>query len=255
MDTHLTREQAEPAGAADDGPPERPVAVPPHAVLAALAHELRNPLGPVRNAVFLLRARGFAADQQSAWALDLIDRQVGEMAAMIEDVSEIARLWRGTLPAVADPVDLRAAVAAAVAASTASREARQQTLECRTPAEALPVRGERARLARAIAHVLQAATKAGVAGAALTLRLDRDGADARVYIGNAEGAILPPLPPARGAVRPPSPLGSSVGMMLANGIVELHGGSIAAVGGASDPPRFTVRLPLAANFAHESPPA
>lgn len=255
MDTHLTRDQAESASAADDTPAEHPIAVPPHGVLTALAHELRNPLGPVRNAVFLLRARVSPADPQSAWALDLIDRQVGEMAAMIEDVSEIARLWRGTLPAAADPVDLRAAVAAAVAASAASREAKQQTLECRTPAEALPVRGERARLAKAIAHVLQAATKAAVAGAALTLRVERDDADARVYISDVEGATLPPLPPAQGTVRPTSTLGSSVGLMLANGIVELHGGSIAAVGGASGPPRFTVRLPLAAASANEPPPA
>lgn len=255
MDSQLPREQAKPASAATDRREERPATGPPHAVLAALAHELRNPLGPVRNAVHLLRARIAADDQQSAWALDLIDRQVGEMASMIEDVDEVARLWRGALTAAGEPMDLRAVVGAAVAASAASREAKQQTLECRMPPEALPVHGERARLTKAIAHVLHAAGRAGVAGAALTLRLDRDGANARVYISDAKGAALPPLPPARSALSPVSPLGSSVGMMLAKGIVELYGGSVAAVGGASDHPRFTLRLPLAVASAHALPPA
>ncbi|MEO8506478.1 MAG: histidine kinase dimerization/phospho-acceptor domain-containing protein [Betaproteobacteria bacterium] len=254
MDSNPTREQADPASAATDTSEPRPVTGPPHAVLAALTHELRNPLGPVRNAVFLLRARVSPDDQQSAWALDLIDRQVSEMAAMIEDVGEIARLWRGTLPSAVEPIDLRAAAEAAVAASAASREAKQQTLECRMPPEALLVHGERARLTRALAHLLHAAAKAGVAGAALTLRLDHEGANARVYISDAEGAALS-LPPARSAVRPTSPLGSSVGMMLAKGIVEQYGGSIAAVGGASDHSRFTVHLPLAVASAHELPPA
>ena len=254
MDSHLPREHAEPASAATEAPEERPVTGPPHAVLSALAHELRNPLGPVRNAVFLLRARIAPDDPQTAWALDLIDRQVGEMASMIDDIGEVARLWRGALPAAAEPLDLRAAVEAAVAASAAGREAKRQTLECRTPPEALPVRGERARLTKAIAHVLHAAARAGVAGATLTLRVDRDGAYVRVYISDAEGATLPPLPLAHGALRTTSPPGSSVGMMLATGIVELYGGSIAA-GGASDHPRFTLRLPLAVASAHALPPA
>jgi signal transduction histidine kinase len=255
MDTHLTRDEAVPASASTDPRKARPVTEQPHAVLAALAHELRNPLGPVRNAVFLLRARVAADDPQAAWALDLIDRQVGEMAAIIEDVGEVARLWRGTLPAAAEPVDLRDVVEAAVAASAASRAAKRQSLDCRTPPEALPVCGDRGRLIKALTHVLQAAAKAGVADAALTLRLDRDDANARVYVSDSEGAPLQPLPPERGALRPPPQLLAGVGMMLAKAIVELYGGSVTVFGIADDHPRFEVCLPLAGATALESPGA
>ena len=84
--------------------------------LATLAHELRNPLAPIRNSVLILRLKG-PIDADSQWAREVIERQVGHMSRLIDDLLDVSRLTRDKLELRLDRVDLAAAVGDAVETS------------------------------------------------------------------------------------------------------------------------------------------
>ena len=113
-------------------------------LLALLGHELRNPLGPIRNAVQILRTRG-VADAQSQWALDLIERQLDELVTVLESVSEVSRIFRGVAATAAAPFAIASSVDAAVQASTAMLEHKQQRCAVVLPAGDVQVIGDRKR--------------------------------------------------------------------------------------------------------------
>src|SRR5205823_2462890 len=94
--------------------------------LAMLAHELRNPLAPIRNAVHLLRQPG-AGPEHHHWAGAVIDRQVRQLVRLVDDLLDVSRITRGTIALQSEWVDLAAVVASAVETSRPLLDAGRQT--------------------------------------------------------------------------------------------------------------------------------
>lgn len=205
-------------------------------LLALLGHELRNPLGPIRNAVYILRGR-CAGDPQSAWALALIERQLEDLLAIIESVSEVSRIARGKVTPTRTPFPVARAVTDAVAASEPALARKQQTCSVKAPAADVIADGDRARIEQAVRALVQAtsrwlptgasiALEVGVAGERLTVCVKPDGASpAEAQTGHREAAI---------------------GEILARALAEVMGGTLIVRATADDAPFYELDLPLAA---------
>lgn len=236
------------AGSSPDGSSdqrgERPPAVA-DGFLTAFAHEMRNILGPVRTAAHLLRA-GASDDAQAQWALDLIDRQVQGITALIDELADYSRLARGELALRCDSMDLRDVLDGAAFACAATLNERRQALQWTRPGAAIPVRGDRARLMQAVGAVLRSASGAAATGSRIPVRVDVSAGE--VVTGIGESAIPASTDPtaARSDPRaakgdePSAPL-PKLGLSLAQVIVARHGGALIA----PDASRFVIRLPLA----------
>jgi PAS domain S-box-containing protein len=219
--------------------------------LAMLAHELRNPLGPIRNAVQLLRQRDL---HTLAWAREVIDRQVRHMARLIDQLLDVSRISRGKILLQHERLDLRALV------ETVGRDRRPAVEEAglrfdvQLPPAPVFVRGDGVRLSQVIANLLENAGKFTDRGGWVELRLaaEADGPAAITVRDSGIGIAADLLPHLfetftqadRSLDRSRGGLG--LGLALARGLVELHGGTIeAASPGSGRGSTFTVRLPQA----------
>ena len=128
--------------------PDSDVWTRPDLVQPAFAHELRNALGPLRTAAHLLRA-SVRDDAQGQWALDLIDRQVHSISASIDELADLARAMRGSLPLGSDLIDLGETLDSAASACTKALTEKRQTLRWTRPVDRMTVLGDSARLVRA----------------------------------------------------------------------------------------------------------
>src|SRR5262249_36478262 len=126
--------------------------------LAMLAHELRNPLVPIRNAVELLRLRG-PADADTVRARELIERQVGHLVRLVDDLLAVSRITRGTLPRRKLPLDLATVVSAALEGGEPLMQQRRHTLEVALPREPVWVVGDLTRLAQVLLNLLANSAK------------------------------------------------------------------------------------------------
>jgi len=216
--------------------------------LATLAHELRNPLAPIRNALRLLRGRPGDPEVGRA-AHELMDRQVGHMVRLIDDLLDVSRITRGRLELRREPVELAQVVEQAL---ETSRPHVTQQLTVSLPSEPVHLDADPVRLAQVFANLLNNAAKytARTGRIALTARLE--GAQVAVCVKD-DGIGIPPehLPrlfrmfsQASSALER-SQGGLGIGLALARSLVELHGGTIEA---RSDGPgkgsEFIVRLPV-----------
>jgi len=229
------------ADGTDHGGQRAPAAV--DGLLTAFAHEMRNVLGPVRTAAYLLRA-GVGEGTQAQWALDLIDRQVQAITALIDELADYSKLARGALEVECQSIDFRDVLDGAVSACNVTLNERRQALEWARPDAAIPVRGDRARLIHAVGAALRSTSGAAAAASAIFLRVDLSATEVVTAIGEA---AVPPAPDTAARTDPRSPAHDNfvplpkVGVSLAQAIVERHGGAMVAL----DPSRFVVRLPLA----------
>ena len=210
-------------------------------LFAALAHELRNALGPVRTAAYLLRA-SVRDDTQAQWALDLIDRQVLSITAAIDELADLARLRRGTLELGSDVVDLREALDMAASACATALAEKRQALDWTRPADRIAVRGDPERLAQALAAVLRATSSGAVAGTRISVQTGCTDAQVGIHIGETPEGEPRATRAGDNATAPSAAtvLAASIGLTLAQGIFGQLGGSLAARVG----PRFAIRLPL-----------
>jgi PAS domain S-box-containing protein len=213
--------------------------------LAMLAHELRNPLAPIRTAAGVLRTEADARGIVRACA-DTIERQSAQMARLLDDLLDVSRLSRGRLLLQRAPVSIASVIAVAVETSRPAINAKQQQLTVDT-AE-LIVDGDEVRLAQVFANLLHNASKFGGSGGRISVIARRDGDVAVVRV--ADNGIGMPAellerifeifvqgPQERG--------GLGIGLSLARRLVEMHGGVITAHSeGAGTGSEFSVRLPL-----------
>jgi signal transduction histidine kinase len=221
--------------------------------LATLAHELRNPLAPVRNAVHFLKLRGpGTADVQ--WASELIDRQVSLMGRLIEELMDVSRIGQGRIELRRELLTLDQVLADALETVQPQIDGAGHKLTVLQPAMKLAVQGDRARLAQAFINLLSNAAKYTDPGGQLELRVASEGATVAVSILDNGIGISPDrveqvfemfsqeepaLSRARG--------GLGIGLSLTRKLVELHGGTVSASSeGRGKGSVFTVRLPLAA---------
>ncbi|MCU0624671.1 MAG: ATP-binding protein, partial [Gemmatimonadaceae bacterium] len=229
--------------------------------LAMLAHELRNPLAPVRYAAQALRLAGGDAPLV-VQAREMIDRQVAHMARLIDDLLDVSRIAQGKIRLQPVPCDLRAITQQVVDDYRPLLDGAGVTLVWAPPPEPVPITGDATRLAQLLGNLLHNSAKFTDAGGRVTVSLDvgADAADLAVAdtgIG-IDPAVLPRLfePFMQGDTDiARSRGGLGLGLALVKGLAELHGGSAEAT---SDGPglgaRVTVRLPLHRDVATEVVP-
>jgi PAS domain S-box-containing protein len=221
--------------------------------LAMLAHELRNPLAPVRNAVHIMRA-GTQASPEAQWAHDVIERQVQQMSRLVDDLLDVSRIARGKIELRRERIAIATAVSNAVEASRPVIERGRHEFALAVPSEPLYVEADSARLSQIFSNLLNNAAKYTDPGGRIRVEIEREKNNAVVRICDTgmgiPAAMLPRIFDMFVQVERAgdhSQGGLGIGLTLVKRLTELHGGTIEA---RSDGPGkgsvFTVRLPLAA---------
>lgn len=220
--------------------------------IAVLAHELRNPLAPIRYGLELLRRAG-DLPAPAERTRDMMERQLNHMVRLVDDLLDVSRISRGKLELKPQPLTLAEAVQHALEATQPAISAAGHALDVQLPANAVPLHGDLTRLAQVFSNLLHNACKYTPAGGRIDLTARPDGAQVVVAVtDNGRGidpAVLPhvfDLFAQGGRNSPDSQGGLGIGLWLVKRLVELHGGSIEAQ--SAGPGRgsvFTVRLPVA----------
>jgi K+-sensing histidine kinase KdpD len=211
---------------------------------------LRNPLAPIRNAVALLQLRRDADDdlQKSA---NLIDRQVTQLARLVDDLLDVSRIRFGKVQLRRAPVDLREVARDAVATSEPLLAASRHRLHLDLGTEPVWVEADRVRLAQVISNLLNNAARYTPVGGNIRLEITSGGQEAGIAVADNGIGIDPALlerifePFAQLASREAVASGGiGIGLALAKALVELHGGHISAQSaGAGRGSRFVACLP------------
>jgi len=220
--------------------------------LATLAHELRNPLAPIRNSLQFLRLAGSdqAASEQAA---DIIDRQVNHLVRLVDDLLEVSRITRGKIELRKERVDLASIIGSAVETSRPLIEAARHRLEVSLPSEPAMLDADTVRVSQVISNLLNNAAKYTEAGGQIWLAAQADTREVVISVRDNGVGISPDMLPHvfemftqadRSLSRSQGGLG--IGLTLSRSLVELHGGSILARSpGAGRGSEFVVRLPRA----------
>jgi PAS domain S-box-containing protein len=228
--------------------------------LAALSHELRNPLGPMRNAVRVLQHTG-ATTEQWRRSLSALDRQVAHVARLVDDLLDISRIAQGKIRLQKDQVNLSEVVHRAVDDFQSVFAKRQIALEVRNGDDPLWVEADSTRLAQVAGNLLQNAAKFTDPGGRVTIALGKADDRARLEVrddgagidAEALASLFQPFVQAEGTVRR-SAAGLGLGLALSKSIVELHGGTVrASSAGPGKGAVFVVELPLLRNVAAPPP--
>jgi signal transduction histidine kinase len=220
--------------------------------LATLAHELRNPLAPLRNALEILRLRG--NDPEIAGkARDMMQRQLMQMVRLVDDLLDVSRITTGKLEVRKEEVTLQSVIRNAIETARPFIDLQKQTLEQRLPAEPLLVSADSTRLAQVFSNLLNNAAKYTPPGGRIEIEAEREHGDAVVRVRDNGIGIEPEMLPRifdmfvqadRSLERTQAGLG--VGLTLARRLVELHGGVVSVESpGKGRGTVFTVRIPLA----------
>jgi len=220
--------------------------------LATLAHELRNPLGPIRNAVELLRQLGNDAPQQQEQARHTIIRQTNHLVRLVDDLLDVSRINQGKITLRREPADLAAFVNTALETAQPIMEARQHTLSVSMPAETVTLYGDSVRLAQIVGNLLHNAAKFTPVGGriALSAALDADTLAIRVAdngIGIAPASVDRIFELFAQAQHVPDRVqdGLGIGLSLVRKLVELHDGTVTVSSeGEGRGSTFEVRLPV-----------
>ena len=220
--------------------------------LAVLAHELRNPLAPIRNAVHIMRAPGMG-QAELAEARDIIDRQVKQLVRLVDDLLDISRVTVGRMALQQAVLDLRAVADDALLMSGPLLDEAEHDVTVHLPPQPVWVRGDSVRLAQVISNLLNNAARYTPPGGSVSLRVTEEGADALVLVedtgvglspGVLERIFEPFVQAEGGASRAAGGLG--IGLALSRSLTQLHGGTIKATSpGPGHGSCFVVRLPSA----------
>jgi len=221
--------------------------------LAMLAHELRNPLGAVANASYLLEQLT-PPEPQLERPIAIIRRQIQHLVRMVDDLLDVSRITRGKVELRREPVDLAEVLRHAVETVRPLAEAREQTLRAEIPEEPLALYGDVTRLEQVFSNLLRNAVKFTEPGGRIEISAEGQGAEAVARVRD-DGIGMPAdlLPRVfdlftqgeQGLDRTGGGLG--IGLTLVRSLVEMHGGRIEARSeGPGRGSEFEVRLPLSA---------
>jgi PAS domain S-box-containing protein len=218
--------------------------------LAMLAHELRNPLAPIRNALGILSLQA-DLPPRAQWSNNVIERQVSHLTRLVDDLLDVSRITRGKLRLELEEVDVNAVVQRALESSRPLIESRGHTLHENLCAEPLFVHGDATRLTQVVLNLLNNAAKYTPEGGEIWLESGRLDGEAYVKVRD-NGAGIPPhmlegifeLFAQGERTLDRSEGGLGIGLTLARRIVALHGGTITARSeGAGKGAELEVRLP------------
>jgi PAS domain S-box-containing protein len=218
--------------------------------LATLAHELRNPLAPIRNAVEILQMPRQPAEVLGA-ARDVIDRQVTQMVHLVDDLLDVSRISRNQLRIRRQTVELSSVLRNAIETSRPVLDASHHRLTTRAPRDPIYVEGDATRLSQVVANLLNNAAKYSPAGSEVRLTVECGPGEVRIAVRDQGIGIEPRhLERIFGMFSQVAPAlqrsqgGLGIGLSLVRRLVELHGGRVAA---HSDGPghgsEFVVTLP------------
>jgi PAS domain S-box-containing protein len=228
--------------------------------LATLAHELRNPLAPVRNAVQLLRLKG-STEPEAQWAHVVIERQVDHFTRLIEDLMDVSRISHNKLELRKARVTLNEVISGAIESARPLIEAHGHDLSVDLPRQPLYLDGDTIRLAQVFMNLLTNAAKYTPQGGEIRLVASREGSDVVVRVRDTGIGIAPNQLPhvfemfyQTEDVLKRTHGGLGIGLALVRYLVELHGGTVTAQSaGPGHGSEFTVRLPLSADQLRASP--
>jgi len=230
--------------------------------LATLAHELRNPLAPIRNGVQLLR-RATAELPAAEPPLAMMEHQVAHMVRLIDDLLDVSRVARDLLVLHPERLALARVLQQAVAACRPAIDAAGHALELRLPDAGVAVEADPQRLPQLIANLLHNAVKYTSPGGHIVLEGGRDGSTARVTVTDDGLGIPPEMLPrvfdlfTRLEGPPERPQGGlGIGLAIARRLAELHGGRLEAYSeGTGRGSRFVLELPACGAPAADVPPS
>jgi signal transduction histidine kinase len=222
--------------------------------LAMLSHELRNPLAPIQNSVYILN-HADGVSKQARRAREVLGRQVAHLARLVDDLLDVTRIERAKLEIRRGDVDLVDLVHRIAEDHRELLAQRGVALEVVPPApgEALHVTGDEARITQAIGNLLNNAAKFTGEGGRVTVSVSRSGDAAEVRVRDTGVGmdaeliehVFEPFTQSRQSIDRASG-GLGLGLALVKGIVELHGGTIrASSSGSSKGSEFVLRFPLA----------
>ncbi|HEX6790156.1 MAG TPA: ATP-binding protein [Candidatus Krumholzibacteria bacterium] len=219
--------------------------------LAMLAHELRNPLAPIRNAVQIIKHRR-PQQPELQWATGIIDRQIAQMSRLVDDLMDVARITRGKIELRRDRVLLADVVKDAIEASRPLIDECGHTLTVSMPPEAVVLFADRARLSQVVLNLLNNAARYTETGGTIHLGAHREEDHVVIQVkDNGVGIPADVLPRIFGLFaqddRTPemSRGGLGLGLTLVQRLVDMHGGSVdARSAGRGQGSEFTVRLPV-----------
>jgi PAS domain S-box-containing protein len=218
--------------------------------LATLSHELRNPLAPIRSATEVL-LRADCSPERREWAHGVIQRQVRQMARLLDDLLDVARITRGKLALKTQRVPLVHVVEAAVEAARPLIERKRHRLDVRLPTDDVWIHADPLRLAQVLSNLLTNGAKYTDAGGRLGLHTYVEGDDVRLAVVD-DGVGFDPAAAERlfvmfeqaPGVRDRAEGGLGIGLALSRRLVELHGGRLLACsGGMGRGSTFEIRLP------------
>jgi signal transduction histidine kinase/CheY-like chemotaxis protein len=229
--------------------------------IATLAHELRNPLAPIRTSAELLGSP-VAGPAEIAWASDVIRRQVGHMSSLLDDLLDVARITQGKLELRKEWVRLQNVIDTAVEAARPVIDAHSHHLVLDLPDPPPVLEADPLRLAQILSNLLTNAAKYSNDGGEILLAARIDGSMLEISVtdhgigipGEALGSVFEMFAQIQGTSNR-SEGGLGIGLSLVKGLVELHRGTIEA---HSDGPglgsRFTMKVPCIPAAEHESGP-
>ena len=220
--------------------------------IATLSHELRNPLAPIRSATHVLKSPR-ADEARRHWAIEIIDRQAGAMARLLDDLLDISRVTSGRIRLDRQRVDLRTVLESAVETARPLLDSRGHAFSMELPQEPVLLDGDALRLAQVFANLLTNAAKYTDPGGHIAVSVQRQGTEAIVRvrdtgIGLAQHElehVFQMFSQVRGLLDR-SQGGLGIGLSLVRALVELHGGWVRAESaGPGQGSEFVVGLPAA----------
>jgi PAS domain S-box-containing protein len=219
--------------------------------LAMLAHELRNPLAPIRNAVELMRQAEIVDPSFSA-SREMVERQVKHLARLVDDLLDVSRITRGSIRLRKEAVDLVTIAERAVEATRPLIEARGHHLQLDLPDRPLRLEADPTRLEQVISNLLNNAAKYTMPGGQIWLVVKSEGPEATVRVRDTGigvppdvlGRVFEPFVQSDGSLAR-SEGGLGIGLTLVRSLVEMHGGTVEAHSpGLGQGSEFVVRLPV-----------
>lgn len=230
--------------------------------LATLAHELRNPLAPIRSALQVMRlASADAATMERVQTI--MDRQLNHMVELVDDLLDVARITRGQIELKNAWIDLKDVLGGAIETSLPLLDAAQHRLQLDIPQQPFPLYADATRITQVVSNLLNNAAKYTPRGGVVELSARREGGQALVTVSdNGVGIDAASLPfvfdmfTQVGRAKDRVQGGLGIGLSLVRSLVELHGGSVAAFSaGIGKGSSFSVTLPLALPACREVQPA
>jgi signal transduction histidine kinase/DNA-binding response OmpR family regulator len=229
--------------------------------LAMLAHELRNPLAPIRNAVHIMQG-GDVTQPVMNWARDVIGRQADHMARLIDDLLDVSRIVQGKVVVKPEKLSLTALVERCVEASSPRVAGREQVLRVELPQQAIILNGDPVRLAQVLSNVINNSSKFSGPHTQITLAATYADGEVKISVkdqgAGIDAAFLPhifDLFAQADQSLDRSQGGLGIGLTLVKHLVELHGGRVMArSAGVGRGTEIVIHLPAQLMPANEVPP-